>query len=255
MHLCFVDESGTPAKPGQQRPQYFVIAGLIIPEERWHGISQKLMGLKRQWKFFGELKWRYFAPQNDDHDNPMLGWDRTRRDEFRANVFNIVTGDRSVNIVAGVTQAFAAYQLSNVTSQSDIYFRTYKVVTERFQYLLQDISRASGRKANGIIVADHRGRGDDEIMRMQHQRLVEQDHMFTSTYGNLIEGLFLTPSHLSVGVQLSDMVAGAIGRKFESGDETWYQEIVPSLRKSSAGKVDGFGIARFPKNGWTGPIP
>ena len=216
MHLCFIDESGSPARQDQTRPRYFVIGGLVVPEEKWHVLASRLSGAKRQFSYFGELKWRYFAPQNNDLDNPMLTWDRNRRDEFRHHIFKIISSDKSVNAVAGVARAFAAYQLSTVQIPSDIYFGTYKVVTERFQYLLQDISRTSGRKAYGIIVADHRGRGDDEAMRIQHQRLVEQDHIFGSRYGNLIEGLFLTPSHLSVGVQLCDMVAGAIGRKFES---------------------------------------
>ena len=255
MHLCFVDESGSPAKLGRERPKFFVIAGLIIPEEKWHGIANKLTGLKSQFHYRGELKWRFFAPQNTDDDNPMLGWEQVNRDKFRAAIFNIVTGDKSVNIVAGVSEAAIAYQLANVNETADIYFRTYKVVTERFQYLLQDITRASGRRAHGIIISDHRGKGDDEAMRTQHQRLVEENRLFTSTYGNLIEGLFLTPSHLSVGVQLSDMVAGAIGRRFEANDDRWYSQIVSAIRKSPTGKVDGFGIARFPKQGWTGPIP
>ncbi|WP_421915394.1 DUF3800 domain-containing protein [Mesorhizobium sp.] len=46
MHLCFVDESGTPAKPGAQTPRYFVIAGLVIQEDRWHRASGMLQGLK-----------------------------------------------------------------------------------------------------------------------------------------------------------------------------------------------------------------
>jgi hypothetical protein len=255
MHLCFVDESGSPVKPGQIKPRFFVIAGLIIPEERWHDVANKLTGLKSQFHYRGELKWRFFAPQNSDHDNPMVNWIQEQRDHFRAAVFNLVTGDRSVNIVAGVSEAEVAYRLANVNSPSDIYFRTYKVVTERFQYLLQDITRTSGRRAHGIIVADHRGKGDDEAMRIQHQRLVEENRLFTSTYGNLIEGLFLTPSHLSVGVQLSDMVAGAVGRRFEANDERWYSHIVSAIRKSPTGQVDGYGIARFPKQGWTGPIP
>jgi hypothetical protein len=35
MHLCFIDESGTPP-PNGKGLKYFVIAGLFIPEARWH---------------------------------------------------------------------------------------------------------------------------------------------------------------------------------------------------------------------------
>src|SRR5690606_4571137 len=100
-----------------------------------------------------------------------------------------------------------------VNTQDDIYFKTYKVVTERFQYFLQDVSRTSGRTTLGIIVADHRGKGDDQKMRQQHQRLVGTTNPYSSNYLNLIEGLFLAPSHMSVGIQFADMVAGAIWRR------------------------------------------
>lgn len=255
MHLCFVDESGTPAKLGMDKPRFFVMAGVVIPEERWQDISNKLGGLKRHAKYRGELKWRYFAPSNGDKINPMLGWPQSDRDHLRKNVFSLLTSERSISVTAGVCQASLAYRLSVVNDQQDIYFRTYKVVTERFQYLLQDITKSSGHKTLGIIVADHRGRGDDEKMRTQHQRLIEQDSVFSSKYMNLVEGLFLAPSHMSIGIQFADMAAGAIWRRFESNDSYWYDKISSSFRKSPAGTIDGYGIARFPKEGWTGPIP
>lgn len=254
MHLCFVDESGTPAKPGADAPHYFVIAGLIIPEDRWHRISGHLQGSKANRGYHGELKWRYFAPGNAEPENPMREWQQTDRNSFRSLIFRILTSDRSIKLVAGVCDSTLAYQLGNVNDQSDIYFRTYKVVTERFQYALQDLSRASGTTFHGIIVADHRGAGDDKRLREQHQRLVEQSGSFTSNYPNLIEGCFLTPSQLSAGVQFVDMVAGAIWRRFEHNDATYFDQIRSLFRTSPAGAIDGYGIARFPKQGWAGPV-
>jgi hypothetical protein len=160
-----------------------------------------------------------------------------------------------VKIIAGLTQCEPAYKLAIISDQHDIYFRTYKVLTERFQYLLQDIGKTSGRQTLGIIVADHRGTGDDDKMRKQHQKLVDQNLMYVSTYSNLVEGLFLAPSHMSVGIQFADMVAGAIWRKFEADDPRWYDAIKPSFRMSPTQVIDGYGIARFPKGGWTGAVP
>jgi len=254
MHLCFVDESGTPAKPGAVRPRFFVIAGVIVPEDRWHRIAGHLQGSKANRGYKGELKWRYFAPDNKDANNPMLNWPQEDRNSFRSLMFRILTSDRSIKIVAGVCDASLAYELPNVHEQADIYFRTYKVVTERFQYMLQDLSRASGTKFQGIIICDHRGTGDDKRLREQHQRLVESDGSYTSQYPNLVEWLFLAPSHMSVGIQFADMVGGAIWRRFEANDDTWFSVIRPSLRASPSGKIDGFGICRFPKVGWTGPV-
>ena len=222
MHILFVDESGTPPKPNNPERGYFVIAGLVIPEDRWIGISNKLDGLKRASKYRGEVKWRFFAPRNTDADNPMVEWDQDRKNRFRDSVFAIITETKSCKIIACASESTAAYMLGNVNSQDDLYFRTYKPVTERFQYLLQDITRDSGRDTYGIIVADHRGKGDDDSMRHRHERLIRETGQFSSEYKNFIEGLFFAPSHLSVGIQLVDMVAGAIWRAQSQNDMTWY---------------------------------
>jgi hypothetical protein len=68
--------------------------------------------------------------------------------------------------------------------------------------------------------------------------------------GSLVESLFFQPSETSVGVQLADMVAGAVWRKFEKGDDFWYQHLEPAIRKSEDGRVEGYGIIKFPKGTW-----
>lgn len=254
MHLLFVDESGTPPKPGDEGMRYFVIAGIVIPEDRWMGMRAKLVGLKRAEGYRGEVKWRFFAPQNNDEANPMREWPAQQRNAFREKVFSIITATKSAKLIACIAECPTAFGLGNVNSQDDLYFRTYKPVTERFQYLLQDITRESGRDTMGLIVADHRGRGDDDRMRQQHERLVREDRQYTSSYANFIEGLFFSPSHMSVGIQLADMVAGAVWRGAAHNDRTWFDVIRPSFRMSAGGRVDGFGIARFPKAGWHGAV-
>lgn len=135
-----------------------------------------------------------------------------------------------------------------------MYFRTYKVVTERFQYFLQDLTKTSGHHTTGIIVVDHRNGREDNRFREQHERLVRDTSQYSSTYKNFVESIFLAPSHMSVGMQLEDMVAGAVLRYFEHGDATWLDVIKPSFRMNGKGVIDGFGVARFPKADWTGPV-
>jgi hypothetical protein len=254
MYLLFVDESGTPPKPDWQETSYFVIAGLVIPEDRWIGMRDKLDGLKRAAKYHGEVKWRFFAPNNADPDNPMLQWDQAKRNIFRDRVFAIVTETKSCRIIACVSEAPTAYALGNVNAQDDLYLRTYKVVTERFQYLLQDITSTSGRDSLGMIIADHRGRGDDDRLRHQHERLLGGTANYTSNYANLVEGLFFSPSHMSIGIQFADMIAGAVWRAQSHNDRTWYDKLRPSFRAAPTGKIDGYGICRFPKAGWQGSV-
>jgi len=254
MYLLFVDESGTPPKPDRPELAYFIIAGLVIPEDRWIGMRDKLDGLKRASQYHGEVKWRFFAPNNNDVGNPMVAWGQEKRNLFRDRVFAIVTETKSCRIIACVSEAPTAYGLKNVNTQDDLYLRTYKPVTERFQYLLQDITRTSGRDSFGLIIADHRGRGDDDRLRNQHERLIAEGGNYTSNYANLIEGLFFSPSHMSIGIQFADMIAGAVWRAQSHNDRTWYDRLRPSFRASATGTIDGYGISRFPKTGWQGVV-
>jgi hypothetical protein len=49
-----------------------------------------------------------------------------------------------------------------------------------------------------------------------------------------IEDLFLQPSN---PIQCADLAPGAIWRKFERGDATWLDLLLPSIRKSAAGST------------------
>lgn len=251
MHLCFIDESGTPPKAAKAKG-YFVIAGVIMHEAQWRGVADELSKLRSrpEYKVRGEIKWRYFGSANTDADNSVRHLDQTHRDAFRTDFFNILTRRKSIKIVACVASCEAAYETTYVNSPEDLYKFTYKPVSERFQYYLQDVSRAVGDTQLGIIVADHRGKQQDDEMRKAHHGLVDTESMFSSSYSNYVETIFLTPSHLSVGIQFADMISGAIGRAYNANDPLFFDTLKPSFRTSPTGQIDGFGLVKFPKNGW-----
>jgi hypothetical protein len=75
-----MDESGTPPKPGAEYPRYFVMSGIIIPEGTWREVRDDLFGMKIRRKIRGEIKWRHFAPSNDETKNPMRKLPQPERD-------------------------------------------------------------------------------------------------------------------------------------------------------------------------------
>jgi hypothetical protein len=250
MHILFVDESGTPPRPQDQHPSYFVIGGIIIPETSWHRMRDGLMGIKIRRQIRGEIKWRYFAPNNHDVRNPMRHLAQEERNSIREEIYRLISSETAVRTLACVASREAVYGLDSVNSQDDLYHGTFKPITERFQYHLQDVGKVSGRKEYGIVVGDHRGAGDDKRLRSHHERLLHSSSEFTSKYANLVEGLFLHPSNLSVGIQLADMVAGAVWRKFERKDETYFALLEPSLRRDKDGRVEGYGLVKYPTRGF-----
>ena len=249
MYLCFIDESGTPPKRTASSPRpYFILAGVIIHEAQWHEIARELDVLRRtqRFKVLGEIKWRFFGGENTDPRNSVAHLSPAMRDEFRKRFFEILTKRRSVKVIGCVANIKRAYTKKYVEDEEDLYFHTYKPLTERFEYFLQDTGKEVGTKQYGVIVADHRGKKQDDSLRSSHQRVVEDKAAFTSKYSSHIETLFLTPSHLSVGIQFADMVAGAMGRGFNTGDWSHFRLIRNAIRTSADGKIEGHGVAKFP---------
>jgi hypothetical protein len=251
MLICFADESTTPPKPTQTgRPSYFVIAGVFIPVAQWHEIARELQALKdrSEYRVRGEIKWRYFGANNDDPKNTVAHLNQSARNDFRKELFQILLKRNSVRAVAGIARVQNCYAQSYINDEHDLYGYTYKAVSERFQYHLQDISRSTGQTHLGMVVSDHRGRQDDERMRREHQKLIHSRAPNTANYANLVEGIFLTQSHTSVGIQFADMVAGATARAYNSDDSWWLDEIKPLIRAKPDGNIDGYGLAKVPNN-------
>ncbi len=252
MHLLFVDESGTPPRPDAlaKGARYFVVGGAIIAEAAWPRVRDRFSGIKSRHGIRGEIKWQYFSPHNQDAHNPLRHLDPAGRDIVRAEIYAMLCAGNAVTTLACVASAPAAYGYDPIATQADLYHATYKPVIERFQYFLQGVGRGLGRREYGIVVSDHRGPADDRNLRQHHDTLIYSTGRNVVRYANLVESVFLQPSHLSVGIQLADMVAGAVWRRFERNDDRWYSKLEPSLRTDAKGGVAGYGIVRFPKEGW-----
>lgn len=249
MQILFIDESGTPpAKDKVINSPFFVLGGAIIPDELWHRVKTDLDALKRKYTVTGEIKWRYFAPAYPDAKQHSLSHLKPLDKElFRTSLYNLLKKYKSIKTIGIVTDVEAAYQLPYINNADDIYWYSYKQIAERFQYYLQDITQISGQKINGIIVCDHRAPKDDKRLQELHTKLLLGQHNANSSFSHLIEGVFIAPSHLSVGIQLADLVAGAILRNFKENDDRFYKQIEETLRKSVSGKIEGYGLIRFPK--------
>ncbi|HWD40070.1 MAG TPA: DUF3800 domain-containing protein [Fimbriimonas sp.] len=247
MHLCFVDESGHPPPPDKIKAKFFVLGAIIIPEGVWHGFDEEFRRAKSKYGVRGEVKWRHFSPHNQDAHNSIAHLNEEERNSFRDVLFGIIRKYKSVRLIAAAADIKRAYEKPYVSGSSDLYHLSYKQVTERFQYHLQDQSREVGSEIQGIVVIDHRGAHDDQRLRSKHADLIESGGLFTSNYANLVEGLFIAPSHMSVGIQFADLVAGAVFRFLEKGDAQFFDKIKPSFRSSPKGDIRGYGLVMWPK--------
>ncbi len=244
MHLCFIDESGTPpSRPNPAQP-YFTLGGAIIKASDWHRIADDVHGFAVQHRLRGELKWRFFAPSNQAEDNPMREMDAAKRKELSL-AFARLLAKTPVTIIACVTDIEAAFRYGSVTDQQSLYHFAYKPLSERFQYFLQD------QKSIGIVIADHRGRDNDRLFKAHHQALVSKKGANVSAYGRFVEGLFMQDSHQSIGIQIADFVAGAIHRAYSTDDPVHAKILKPLIRAKPNGDWVGFGVVQHPRERFT----
>ncbi|MDM0115714.1 DUF3800 domain-containing protein [Variovorax sp. J22R133] len=251
MQLLFIDESGTPPQPKDaDQLGYFVLGGVVVPEEVWVKLAADLNRIKAAYQVHGEIKWRYFAPAKGGKANPLAHLSADEKEALRCALYKALTAYKTITIISVVAHAPTCYQKDHINRPEDIYQFAYKQLTERFQYFLQDLSRRSDQSVHGIVVCDHRGPKDDDSLRNLHATLMSSPTANISEYHNVIEGLFIAPSHLSVGIQFADIVAGAIFRKFKAGDDRFYRQVAGSLRTSPTGSVLGYGVVKLPRDGW-----
>lgn len=243
MYLLFVDESGTaPSASRVDQEPRFTLGGVVIHEATWHLIRDELKALKVKYRVDGEVKWRHFAPVRlGSKPHALTHLPRSDVENLRTDLLSIVSQHPTNCVIAAVADTAAVYRRPSIIDADDLYHYTFKSLSERFRYFLQDVERSSRSPAKGMIVADNRNSDQDHRLKKFHQSLLDGSRN-RSTYANLVEGLFIAASHHSPGTQLADLVAGAIHRAACRDDWRFYDQIQTRIRRGPTGRVDGYGI-------------
>ncbi len=234
MRIFFIDESGTPEMGGTK---FLVLAGLILKCEEWPSLRNKFDLLKSK---FGinpnvEVKWRHVRHPGG-HRNPLRTLTDAERVRFGMQTLGIVREATSGRVVAVVIDKIAAYARPDITSEEDVYGRAVTLAMERYQYYL----RAS--RDLGIIVQDQRRPHQDTRLRAFYRTLLDSGTRWTR-FPNIVEGVFLTPSDYSIGIQLVDYVAGAcyVAHCSEKPDQKFFNVIRGKITGDpKIGKRHGF---------------
>ena len=91
MHILFVDESGSPPEQSKAALQpFFVLGGIVIPEDIWAKMAAYLARLKVHYKINGEIKWRYFAPDKGGKAHALSHLSGVDRESLRTELYQII---------------------------------------------------------------------------------------------------------------------------------------------------------------------
>ncbi|MDX6539864.1 MAG: hypothetical protein QOI71_1474 [Gaiellales bacterium] len=228
MHLLFVDESGQLDQGG-----FFALGGIAVRDsdcvdlrERW----QDALTAQR-WPLDKEVKWHGIRsgavpPALADALFAMLA---------------------AAPVTAFVTmldqQAGRESYPEHFATAEDTYSTGLMFLAERFHRLLETEDDL------GLIVVDSRFREEDARLRRFFAELTKDGTPFMQL-PRIIEGLFLGPSHYSIGLQCADLVV-AMTANAERGPgigRGYMKKLMPRYAVHPAtGEYDGVGIKRFPE--------
>lgn len=232
MHLLFLDESGQLDQRG-----LFALGGVAIRDTDWPALRDLWHETltEHRWPLDREVKWHGIRtgevpPALADAVVAALG---------RAPVTCYVTLlDLREGPVAFPPETHAFFR-----SPEDSYSTGLMFLAERFHHLLQ------AEDDVGLIVVDSRFREEDSRLRRFFSDLTEAGTPYMKLE-RIVEGLFLGPSHYSIGLQCADLVVAITAAAERGGGQArgYLKTLLPRFaRHPATGELDGVGIKRFPE--------
>jgi hypothetical protein len=228
MHLLFLDESG---QLSQRR--LFALGGLALRDQDWHRLRDLWQSAlaAHSWPADREVKWHGIRTGAVPPALAGAVVDALAQAPVRCYV-------TLLDIELGMNAAPEFFGSDEETYATGLMF-----LAERFQLLLES------RDDVGMIVVDSRFREDDARLRRFFADLAKDGSPY-SRLDRIVEGLFLGPSHYSIGLQCADLVC-AITAAAERGNgqaRGYLKKLLPRFATHPAtGELEGVGIKRFPE--------
>ena len=233
MYLLYVDESGLAT---DSQRSYFVLAGVAIFERAAHWIETELEAIARR-----------FNPAEPHligfHGSPM----RTGVKQWR----KVPLLDREQAIMDALhlirqknCRVFAAVMEKQAHAGKDVTELAFEQLSSRFDQFLGRLYR-SGNTQRGLILFDKRS------VERRIQSLTREFRRSGHSFGklrNFADVPVFVDSEASRLIQLADLVAYAIYRKFEFGDTRFY-DVIASSFDAEGGVVHGLYPAALARKG------
>ena len=215
MHILYIDESGSVGDPNQD---YFVLAGLSVFERGIYHLIKAADDLVASWQLA-------LDPQDVEiHASPMYQgrqgtiWntlDRSRRVEMMQEALALLRGHNSI-------RAFGVAVHKAAIAPDPPLLYAYEEISNRFDKFLSRMHSRGYVRQRGLVLMDASPNGG-VLQRLA--RDLRDNGTRWDTIRNLPEAPYPVDSKSSRIIQLADLVAYALLRKYESQDERFFAPI------------------------------
>ena len=233
MHLLFLDESGRLDQGGG----LFALGGIAVRDSDWHLLRDAWQTTldAHGWPLEREVKWHGIRKGEVPDALADAVCDTLAAAPFTAYVAVLDLGLGP--------ELFPPEEHAFFRSDEDTYATALMFLAERFHHLLQ------AEDDVGIIVIDSRFHEKDARLRRFFGDLTEAGTPYTKLE-RIVEGLFLGPSHYSIGLQCADLVvaATAAAERGVGAGGGYLKKLLPRFaRHPATGALEGVGLKRFPE--------
>jgi Protein of unknown function (DUF3800) len=234
VRLLFLDESGKLGEGG-----LFALGGVALRDRDWPELRvlwQATLAAHR-WPLEREVKWHGIRTGEVPPALADAVYSALATAPFTAYVCVLDTDRGPVE--------FPPAEHAYFRSPEDVYATALMFLAERFQHLLADEDDV------GAIVVDSRFREDDARLRRFFADLTDEGTPYMRL-DRIVEGLFLGPSHYSIGLQCADLVMAATAaaeRGIPEGGGYFKRLEGRFARHPQSGALEGVGLKRFPEPG------
>ena len=216
MHLLYLDDAGSVGNPADK---HFVIAGIAMFERQAHWLQTELERLA------GSLAQRLGNPAPDRlefHGNPIRkgnGWWRKMGPTERRSV--IMDALRTAQALRGEWELFGVVVDKHALSPIDPVEYAFEQICSRFDQFLARLYR-NGNNQRGLIILDK------SSQETRLQSMATEFRTLGHRWGvtrNLVDVPLFVDSNATRLIQYADLVSYAIWRKFEQGDDEFFDVI------------------------------
>jgi len=208
--MLYVDDSGSPTNPTDK---YSVLAGFVTREDQNYWIQQNIDRLVNQYTGMTDI---------EIHGSPL----RTGRGEWRQfpkdkreNLFMAVLN----YIAANYPRQFILFGAVIKNQGDNVAEDLFTQITSRFDKFLKRKFAKHQEPARGIAIFDKtRMEQQFQIWSQVYQRI---GNRWGETLANFAEVPLFLDSRMSRSIQIADIVAYSIFRKFEYNDDIYFSVI------------------------------
>lgn len=253
MHLCYMDESGTPDIPGNT--SHFVLVGLSIPVWHWKTCESDINAIKNRYALSNaeiHTGWilRPYPEQRRIPDFNSMSRDQraaesekfrmrelhrrkkdpsyrqTKKNHQKTSQYTHLTYDERTGFIREVAacvsewgfarlfaEAIDKTSVAVLRSDDSVSEQAFEQVVSRFETYLQITGKSTSQKYYGLLVHDN-----NETVAKKHTDMMNKFHLQGTRWksiDNIVETPFFVDSQLSSMVQVADLCGYVLRRYLE----------------------------------------